>query len=354
MIKRVFITALLVLATSLASFADEQKKITLNNNDHKSETIELAYCNIFVSLKDVDANDNAEITIELENVHESYTLILFDRAYDEKTLKRMPTSITYAKNYGGSKGERYIDVCPDIREPNKIKPSEKTKLFVKTGSEKTPLTCRLPIYIAKNKNKSGSKMSLLEQFVIELEVQVQLKPDEEYISITDSYEALIKDIDSEHFCTNSYHKGKSLKSLKSKYEGKINDLKKRIESILEDRGYYPQDKAYKKFREVSGNLDKIDLDAKVVSSCPKDRKNPISGHTGHTGHNCKNCNLTYEQIYNKLQNYYIDIHNGKKTKAQVKSEVESLYTCVSKNKKRSANKSIKSRITTYYNKIKSL
>ena len=346
MIKRVFITALLVLATSLASFADEQKKITLNNNDHKSETIELAYCNIFVSLKDVDANDNAEITIELENVHESYTLILFDRAYDEKTLKRMPTSITYAKNYGGSKGERYIEECPEIRSPNYIKPSKKTTLFVKTGSENTPLTCKLPIHIAKNKNKSGSKMLLLAKEVIELEVQVQLKPDEEYISITDSYNALIREIDSEHFCTNSYHKGKSLKSLKIKYEGKINDLKKRIKLILEDRGYYPSDKAYKKFMEVSGKLDTISLDAKTVTSCPDDQKRG--------GHKCKNCSLSYEQIYKKLENYYIDIHNGKKTKAQVMSEVESLYTCVSKNKKRSANKSIKSRITTYYNKIKSL
>lgn len=348
MIKRVFITALLVLATSLASFADEQKKITLNNSDRTTETVELAYCNIFVSLKDVDDNDNAEITIELENVHESNTLILFERAYDEKTLKKMSPSITYDKVFGGSKGKRYIDVCPDIKYTNQIKSSEKTKLFVKTGSEKTPLTCKLPIYIAKNKNKSGSKMLLLAKEVIELEIQVQLKPDEEFIRITDSYKSLIREIDSETFCTNKNHRGESLKVLKSKYEGKISDLKRTIKSIIDSRGYYPSDKAYKKFMEVSGNLDKIDLDAKVVSSCPKDRKNPIPGH------NCKNCNLTYEQIYKKLENYYIDIHNGKKTKAQVMSEVESLYTCVSKNTKRSANNSIKSRITTYYNKIKSL
>ena len=350
MIKRIFLTALFVVGTFLTSFADEQKKITLNNNDHTSETIELAYCNIFVSLKDVDANDNAEITIELENVHESNTLILFERAYDEKTLKRMYPSITYDKVFGGSKGKRYIDICPDIKYTNQIKSSEKTKLFVKTGSEKTPLICKLPIYIAKNKNQSGNKMLLLAKEVIELEIQVQLKPDEEYISITDSYNALIREIDSEHFCTNSYHKGKSLKSLKSKYEGKINDLKKRIKSILEDRGYYPQDKAYEKFKEVLGKLDRISLDAKTVTSCPDDQKPKPKPD----GHKCKKCSLSYEQIYKKLENYYIDIHNGKKTKAQVMSEVESLYTCVSKNTKRSANNGIKSRITKYYNKIKSL
>ena len=348
MIKRVFIAAYIVLMTYLPSLADEQKKITLNNDDRTTETVELSYCNIFVTLKNVDENDNAEILIELENIHESNTLLLFDRAYDEKTLKKIYPSIRYDKVFGGSKGKRYIDVCPDIKFTYKINPSGRIQLFVKTGNDKAPLVCKLPIYIAKNKNKSGSKMLLLAKEVIELEVQVQLKPDEEYISITDSYEALIKDIDSEHFCTNSYHKGKSLKSLKSKYEGKINDLKKRIKSIVEDRGYYPSDKAYKKFMEVSGKLDTISLDAKTVTSCPDDRKPKRNGHK------CKNCSLSYEQIYKKLENYYIDIHNGKRTKARVMSEVESLYTCVSKNKKRSANNSIKSRITTYYNKIKSL
>ena len=352
MIKRIFLTALFVVGTFLTSFADEQKKISLNNNDHTSETIELAYCNIFVSLKDVDENDNAEILIELENIDESYTLILFDRAYDEKTLKKMFPSIRYDKVFGGSKGKRYIDVCPDLKSTYKINPSGRIQLFVKTGNDKAPLVCKLPIYIAKNKNKRGSKMLLLAKEVIELEVQVQLKPDEEYISITDSYEALIKDIDSEHFCTNSYHKGKSLKSLKSKYEGKINDLKKRINSIVEDRGYYPQDNAYKKFKEVLGKLDRISLDAKTVTSCPDDQKPRQKQKPDR--HKCKNCSLSYEQIYKKLENYYIDIHNGKRTKARVMSEVESLYTCVSKNTKRSANNGIKSRITTYYNKIKSL
>ena len=350
MIKRIFLTALFVAGTFLTSFADEQKKITLNNNDHTSETIELAYCNIFVSLKDVDDNDNAEIVIELENVHESYTLILFDRAYDEKTLKRMPTSITYAKNYGGSKGERYIEECPEIRSPNYIKPSEKTKLFVKTGSEKTPMTCRLPIYIAKNKNKSGSKMLLLAKEVIELEIQVQLKPDEKFISITEAYNALIKEIDSDIFCSNKNHKGEPLIIKKSKYREKINNLKKEIYKIRDERGYFLSDKTYQKYMELTNKLDSISIEERIINSCPND---VIKKHYVQT-HSCKHCGLSYEQIYKKLENHFIDIHNGKKTKAQVMSDVESLYSCVSKNKKRSAKKSIKYGITRYYNKIKSL
>lgn len=347
MTKRVFLIVLFAIGIFLTSFADEQKKIVINNNDHTAETIELAYCNILVSLKDVDEDDNAEITIELENIHESNTLLLFERAYDEKTLKKMYPSITYDKVFGGSKGKRYIDACPDLKFTYKIRSSEKTKLFEKTGTDKKTLTFKLPIYIAKNKNKSGSKILLLAKEVIELEIQVQLKPDEEYVNITDSYAALIKEIDSEHFCTNKKHRGESLKNLKKKYEGKINELKKRITSIIDSRGYYPSDKGYKKFMDVSSKLDEISLEKRTVSSCPKDRKGPVE-------HKCKNCSLTYDAIFNKLQNYYIDIHNGKKKKSQVMAEVEALYTCVSKNTSRAANNSIKSRITTYYNKIKSL
>lgn len=350
MIKRVFIAAYIVLMTYLPSLADVQKKITLNYDDRTTETVELSFCNIFVTLKNVDENDNAEILIELENIHESNTLLLFDRAYDEKSLKEMSTSIRYDKCYPGSKGERFIHICADIKYPNQIKPSEKKKLFVKTGSEKTPLTCKLPIYIAKNKNKSGSKMLLLNKVVIELEIQVQLKPDEKFISITEAYNALIKEIDSDIFCSNKNHKGEPLIIKKSKYREKINNLKKEIYKIRDERGYFLSDKTYKKYMELTNKLDSISIEERIINSCPND---VIKKHYVQT-HSCKHCGLSYEQIYKKLENHFIDIHNGKKTKAQVMSDVESLYSCVSKNKKRSAKKSIKYGITRYYNKIKSL
>lgn len=349
MIKRVFITALLVLATSLASLADEQKKILLNNNDHTTETVELAYCNIFVTLKDVDDNDNAEISIELENIHESNTLLLFERAYDEKTLKKMSPSITYDKVFGGSKGKRYIDVCPDIKYTNQIKSSEKTKLFVKTETEKTPLLCKLPIYIAKNKNKSGSKMVLLAKEVIEIEINVQSKPDEVFINIENECNSISKDLNDLTFCLYNKHKEGTIKGSRTKviYEERIKKLQKQIKDVVEERGYFPTDKSYKRFKEIYNKLDSIKF--VTVPRCEECKTPPPP-----IPHHCKNCNLTYEQIYKKLENYYIDIHNGKKTKAQVISGVEALYICVNKYKERPKNNSLKSRITTYYKKIKSL
>lgn len=350
MIKRLCIAALLVFTTSLLSFADEQKEITLNDDNHRKETIELGYGNLFVSLKNADNDGNTEIKIELENTHESNTLLLFDRTYNEKTLKKMFPSIRYDKVFGGSKGERYIDICPEIKSTIRIKPSFKKELFVKTGIVNAPIVCKLPIYLAKNKNKSGSTMLLMARDVIELKIQVQVRSDEKFISITEAYNALIKEIDSDIFCSNKNHKGEALIIKKSKYREKINNLKKEIYKIRDERGYFLSDKSYKKYMELSNKIDSISIEERIVDSCPND---VIKTHRVQT-HSCKHCGLSYEQIYKKLENHFIDIHNGKKTKAQVMSDVESLYSCVSKNKKRSAKKSIKYGITRYYNKIKSL
>ena len=100
MIKRLLIATICFAGVFMSSYGDEQKTITLNNNGHNSETIKLAYGNVFVSLINVDVNDNVEVSVELENEHESNTLYLFDRAYDEKSLKKLSPSITYDKVFG--------------------------------------------------------------------------------------------------------------------------------------------------------------------------------------------------------------------------------------------------------------
>ena len=347
MIKRIFLTSLLVVGSFLTSFADEQKKIILNNSEHTKETIELAYCNIFVSLKDVD--DNAEITVELENIHESNTLILFERAYDEKTLKKMSPSITYDKVFGGSKGKRYIDACTELRFTNKIGSSEKAKLLVKTTNEKSPVVCKLPIYIAKYKNKRRTKMLLLAKEVIELDIQVQLKPDEEYINFVDSFNALIKEIDQTTFCTHKNHKypkGTTIKTLTGNFEDKIKTLKNQVNSAIDKR--FELGKDIKKFRELVDKIDAISIDDKKIETCGND-PTPIP-YT----HKCKHCSLDYDDIYRKLETHYINIRNGNVTKSKVMTDVDALYTCALKNKKRPSDSNKVRRITTCYNRIKSL
>lgn len=340
MTKRLLLLVLCFVVAIISAFADEQKIVTLNNETHRSETIPLDYGNIFISLS-VDSYHNVKVVVELENTDESKTLMLFDREYDEKPLRRI--HITYDKSFGGSRGKRTIDKCSNLRQTCKITPTNRQELFDELCTQKRQLIYQLPIYIAKNKNKSGSKLLLLGKQVVQLKINI-LITDSEFLEIKNAYTALIDSIDSEQFCTNKNHQGESFKSLKKKYESKINELKQKIIKIKKDKNYFDSDNEWEKYKELLSDLDKISIDSKAVTSCPNDKK---------IGHNCRYCRLSYEEIYQKLANYYQDIYNGTKTKSQVMKEVEALYQCATKNTHRTANTSLKNRIADYYNRIKS-
>ena len=110
------------------------------------------------------------------------------------------------------------------------------------------------------------------------------------------------------------------------------------------------DKGYKQFAGILEKLNAVNLDSLTVASCKSDRK--VSKPKAQTTHNCRYCSLSIAEIYKKMEAYYIDLHNGKKTKGQIMGDVDELYSCAQKNSKR-ATGSYMSRISTYYSKIKS-
>ena len=352
MIKRFLLGVIICLVSTFYVLADEQKKVLLNNDDLTQAMVELPYCNIIATLKEVDDNDNASIDIELENIQESKIIVLFDRAYSEKELKKQRPSIRYHKIFPGDKGKRIIDYNSYLSRPTYLRPYAKACLCTLNLTDDSVMTCRLPIYIAEGKKKDilkvqlSNNLHLQELEVIELEIHLKLKPDEAYINLTNTYEQLMDDISKETFCKNKNHKGPSCIVLFKKYKDRITEIKAQINAIIQERKYFSTDKKYKMFMEISQKLDTIDFDSLVVESCDNDKKR--------TGHWCHYCRWSYEQIYKELENIYIDIHNGGKKKESVMSKVEALYNCSTRNKNRKKNDSYKSRIKTYYNKIKSL
>ena len=74
---------------ALTGRADEQKKITLSN-DNTKETVNLSYCNIFVTLMNPDSDDEfGQVLIEIENLDEQKILALFHKPYKEKEVKKL-------------------------------------------------------------------------------------------------------------------------------------------------------------------------------------------------------------------------------------------------------------------------
>ena len=105
--KKISLLFVLLVTTTLSTMADEQKSVNLSG-DHTQQTVALSYMNIFVTLEDNDG-ETGKVKLELENLDESKALLLFDRAYDEKTVKKMPVSMTFDKTFGGTKNKRVID-----------------------------------------------------------------------------------------------------------------------------------------------------------------------------------------------------------------------------------------------------
>lgn len=331
-------------------YGDEIKSIKLDNKEHNKETIQLSFCNIFVELQQRNDKELYEVSIKLENVSEDKILCLFNKSYNEKTLKKM--KIVYDRLFPGAKGRRNTEKCNGLSESYQLLPSSEPLDILKFQVSEDSIKCRLPIYIASYNEQNfiiikKSRYSLAQKEVIELNIDIELKPDEEYVRLSEATDSLINEIKRQTFCSNKNHRGTSVKTLYKIYNNSIDDLKKQVLKIINSRNYMSIDKGHKQFMAIYEKLNSIDLKQLTVTSCGNDKKTRSKSI-----HRCKYCSLSIEDIYKRLESYYIDLYNGKKTKGQIINDVESLYNCAQKNNKRATGRYM-SRISTYYFKIKS-
>ena len=349
MIRRYFFIALGLCLLCLSAKADEQKKVSLSN-DHPQETISLGYCNIFATLNASEGEDVAGVTIELENLDESKVLILFDEAYSEKSIKKLSTSIRFDKKFGGTKNKRIIDPCNQpLNQVMLFKPSDKMSLpSIRVGNDQSA-KCRMPIYIAKFKGKK--KLILLEKQVIELDIEAELKPSKEYLSLSSECEKLENDIRRVVICTNSKHKASASKQ-KEPYEKRIEALKEKIDNAIAAHNWSADDGGYKRYNALKVRLANIDF-----------REGDCGKHGRKEGHTCSYCSLSLQQIYHQLDDIYKRIYsssNRKDTKAGVMNQVNALYQCCTAGDcaKHAAQwkkgGDYKSKIIERYNRIKNL
>ena len=352
--KRYVLLTSLLMAAILTCQADEQKKITLSN-DHAKETVVLSYANIFVSLAENDG-ESGKVKIEIENLDEQNVLVLFDRAYDEKTIKKMPTSITFDKTFGGTKNKRVID--PYSGDGDRVmlfRPSDKYDLPLLAVSNGNAVVCRLPIYIAKYKGKKMNKLLLLEKQVIELNIEAEFKPSAEYLGLKKRCDDLERELSRSGLCPNPRHKP-SIERQKAGFTNKITDLKRDIDSAIAAHGWTSADNGYKRYTAMKTMLDGIDLD-----SHERDCGRHKASGGGGGGHKCSYCSLSLQQIYHKLDDLYKKIYsssNRKATKKAVMSQANALYKCCTDascsrhaSQWKSGGDGYKQKITERYNRI---
>ena len=350
--KKLLIFVTFFFLAAISTFADEQKKVKLDDG-HTKEQVRLGYCNVFVTRADIDDDGNAKVTVEIENLDESNVIILFGHAYPEKELKKLSPSITFDKNFPGTKGQRNIDTYREARNVLFIEPSEKIMLPELSVRSTEPQLCRLPIYIAKYKDKKflgtttrTNKMLLMEKQILELEIEVEVKPDEDFIRLEKDCNDLIEDISKQTFCTNSKHKP-SLERQEAPYKERISKIKSEIDEVISRHNWYTSDRGYQRYNGIKQKLDAIDF-SNYEGDCGKKHGGNKPVPVG-----CKYCKLSPQQIYHKLDDYYKKIYssnNRKATKDAVMSDVNLLYNC-GKHSPVWKNSDYRSKIIERYNRI---
>ena len=328
--KKLLLIPLLCLA-ALNGFADEQRKVTLSN-DNTQEAINLSYCNIFLTFLNPDSDDEPIVQVEVENLDETKLLALFNTPYTEKQVKKLKPSFQYDKLFGGTKGKRVIE--PYNMQTGKdlfVEPSNKYALGAFHVAAEKQLVVKLPIYIAKSKDGGivqriiggKEKLFLLRKQVIEIDIDVSTKPSAEFLGLQEECESLKKEIDNAVFCTSKKHK-QSVEEQQEPYKKKIEDLKAKIDAAISAHGWVDGDGGFKRFTELKEDLDKnIDLD-KHQGICRPHRESRQEGHS------CSYCSLSLQQIYHRLDDLYKKIYTSsdrQATKSSVMGQVNALYNC---------------------------
>ncbi len=349
--RKIWICLLLCMAV-MNVMADEQKKVTLSG-DHNKEMVSLSYCNIFINLNEVD-DGVGEVGIELENLSESKVLILFDRSYLEKQVSKLSPKMTFDKIFGGTKGKRVLEPYSEqLDRVLPLRPSDKQSLPpVRVENEATKIV-KMPIYIAKYKGKKA--LILLEKQVIELNIEVELKPSEEYVKISSECDELVQTISRKGICTNRKHK-QSADRQREDYQKKIDALKDKIDNLISSHGWNSNDAGYRRYEALKSKLDGVEFEER---DCGKHKSSGGSGG----GHKCSYCGWSLQQIYHKLDDLYKKIYSSndrKGTKASVMGQVNALYNCCTDSRcsKHAAQwkqgGDYKSKIVERYNRINSL
>lgn len=348
--KKFLIFITLFLQVVLFTYADEREGVKLNDKDSK-KTIEFVNCNISVTKGETDDDGNTKVTIEIENKDESEVVILFGHAYPEKELKRLSPSIRFDKKKY-PRTNRNIETIKGGKDVLFIEPGENK--FFSQGiqiKKEEKYSCRLPFYIAYYKPKSfwtGSngrnKLQILEKQTLELEIEVEVKPDEDYIRLERECKDLIEEVGKVKFCPNTKHKP-SLEEQKAQYIERINKIVVEKNAIINRHKWLSSDNGYKRYDELMQNIGKIKFEevdcGRHSSSGTRSREK------------CKYCDLSPQQIYHKLDDFYKKIYssnNRKAAKEGIMSDVNLLYNC-SRHSGAWKKSDYKSKITDRYNKI---
>lgn len=320
MIKKITMFSVLLFSL-LTAYADEQHRVKLDDDKHNRKIISCANFNIILELTDVEESGKVKVNIALENIEETKGLSLFDEKYEEKDLKKKLPKIKFDKTFSGNKGYRKVDAISDLENTIHLYPLTEEYVMSLSAEDGKVSSTTLPIYTVEYRNRIFSKkqnLILLQKEVIDLVIDIDLKPSKLLVDITSGCDSLLSEFEGLLFCTNKRHKP-SLVEQKSAYQHKVDSLIEKIDSIVDANSWFSTDKQHKLYTLQKERLRNINLEEKE-GDCGK--------HV--ILHRCKYCSASLQQISHKLDDIYQIIyssHDRSVAKSDQVGDVNALLNC---------------------------
>ncbi len=310
--------------------------------------------NISVVKGTTDSNGKTSVHLKIENYNaQQYVILLFGKEFDERDLKtRFKQRIVYSNNYGPhgyteayKLGEDNYYV-PHVRIDRDHNTHEFPSLTIQDGDT---VVCKLPIYIAKNKNGLFCRRTIIEsETTITLSVMIETEIQKDYNRLYAKCDSLINATNDAVFCKNKLHHP-SLTEQEEPYLKTRDSIRDDVRRILREYGYWSDNNRNRQnFQNLLMRLDSIDdlIAEGEVENCGDSKKH-------YAPHECDYCTLTLKQIYNKLDLYNKRLDNDKVSKEDVKKDVGKLYKCYRNGPKNASNKR-KEQMQQYKTKIEDL
>lgn len=326
---------------------DEEAIFDYSENEHGR---------IFVKIKgEPDSQGRTPVQLELENSSSLYRFLLFDRAWTKKELKK--NHVVMEKNFGGETSMK-VENIKLVNENgfNEIVPNERYTFPEILVEEEKTYECKIPIHLTKPKPGLFCKKRKKLHSIIDCTVRISVdNKDEVYDKLKRECDSLLLAFNGalarEEFCTNPLHRP-PFEVQTDAYTSANQNLRDRIRRPLYEKGWSKDSKRYKRYEALLASLDKMDTALERY----KNEKHEC-GKVHVKKHSCAYCNLSLQQIYNKLNRHYMDLHNGTVQKSAVIREVNALYKCCTDPTSKHAPQwrsgdPYKAGIIEFYNKIK--
>lgn len=247
---------LMLCAATMAQTPPTETKVVTLSQDSPKDTITLPQkCNLFLSMSNMEFDGAAKVRIDIENLcDQQQCLLLFDRTYTEKELKKLNTgSVSFDKFFPYDQSRNTLEVCRNLFSLLVVEPESGSQFLLDinaTDHGETPQ--KIPAYVA---HKKKNKYLLSDLFFIDLKINVDLKPDTDYLKLEEEANKILEKKDKS-FCSNKKHtRDGSVRG----YRDDIDACIKRIDEVLQKKNYYQSDKAAQPYIQLKEKLKKIEI-----------------------------------------------------------------------------------------------